>query len=307
MERQEERSMPRPGWSARDIPDLAGKTAIVTGANSGIGRETARELARAGARVVVACRSLERASAARDDLIAGLPNANIELHSLDLASLESIRSFSRAMNDQLPRLDILCNNAGIMMVPYAQTKDGFELQLGTNHLGHFALTAQLMDLLLSAPAARITTVSSTMHKLGRIDFEDLQSENAYDRNRAYGQSKLANLLFTFELERRLRAAGASAIANASHPGYTRTNLQEGTAFKLLNPLIAQDPPDGALPSLFAATSQDAQGGEYYGPSHMFEMWGAPARVSASKRAQNADVAARLWEVSEQLTGARSPV
>ena len=194
--------MPRPGWSARDIPDLAGKTAIVTGANSGIGRETARELARAGARVVVACRSLERASAARDDLIAGLPNANIELHSLDLASLESIRSFSRAMNDQLPRLDILCNNAGIMMVPYAQTKDGFELQLGTNHLGHFALTAQLMDLLLSAPAARITTVSSTMHKLGRIDFEDLQSENAYDRNRAYGQSKLANLLFTFELERR---------------------------------------------------------------------------------------------------------
>jgi NAD(P)-dependent dehydrogenase (short-subunit alcohol dehydrogenase family) len=296
--------MPRSSWSARDIPEQSGKTAVVTGANSGIGRETARELARAGASVVLACRSAERGAEAVEDIRSTVPDASLELQALDLSSLESVRVFAAAMGSQLEKLDILCNNAGIMMVPFGQTKDGFELQLGTNHLGHFALSVQLMPLLLAAPAARITTVSSTMHKFGRINFDDLQSERSYDKTRAYGQSKLANLLFAFELERQLRAAGASAISNASHPGYTRTNLQQGTFFKPLNPLIAQEPPDGALPTLYGATAVDARGGEYYGPSRMFEMRGPPVRVSPSRLARDEAVAARLWGVSEQLTGVR---
>ncbi len=297
--------MPRPDsdWSARDIPDLGGKTAIVTGANSGIGLETTRELARRGARVILACRSAERGGTAIEDVKASVPNARVELAALDLSSLESVRAFASAMNAQLSQLDILINNAGIMMVPYGKTKDGFELQLGTNHLGPFALTVQLIELLLRAPAARITSVSSTMHKLGRIDFDDLQSEKAYDKSRAYAQSKLANLLFAYELDRRLRTAGAGAISNASHPGYTRTNLQQGVPlFKLLNLVVAQEPPDGALPSLFAATSPDAKRGEYYGPGRMFEMWGSPVRVSSNTRSRDEALAAKLWTVSEELTG-----
>ncbi len=295
--------MPKFDWRANDIPDLSSKTAIVTGANSGIGLETTRELARRGARVILACRSAERGGTAIEDVKASVPNARVELAALDLSSLESVRAFASAMNAQLSQLDILINNAGIMMVPYGKTKDGFELQLGTNHLGPFALTVQLIELLLRAPAGRITSVSSTMHKLGRIDFDDLQSEKSYDKSRAYGQSKLANLLFAYELDRRLRTAGAGAISNASHPGYTRTNLQQGVPlFKLLNLVVAQEPPDGALPSLFAATSPDAERGEYYGPGRMFEMRGSPVRVSSSARSRDEAVAAELWTVSEELTG-----
>lgn len=303
-------------WTADDLPPLAGKVAIVTGANSGLGLETARALARRGAHVVLACRNPERARAAERTVRQGAPNpAAVETLPLDLASLASIQAFADAFRKRHAALHVLVNNAGVMAIPRRLTADGFEMQLGTNHLGHFALTGRLLDLLLATPGARVVTVSSTMHRPGRIAFDDLHGERSYGPWRAYAQSKLANLLFTFELQRRLERRGAGVLAAAAHPGYAATQLQEvgpresgarlvGWTMALGNRLFAQSAAMGALPSLYAAAAPDVRGGDYFGPGSWFELRGAPRRVGASRRARDERTAARLWAVSEELTGVR---
>ena len=302
-------------WSVTDLPDLSGRNVIVTGANSGLGFETAKALAGAGARVVMACRSAEKAQDARLAIEAAHPSAALEVLALDLASLSSVRDFAKSALDTLGPLHLLCNNAGVMALPYRKTADGFEMQIGTNHLGHFALTGLLLDRLLETPGARVVNVSSTMHKIGRIDFDDLHGEKRYRKWPAYGQSKLANLLFTYELQRRLEAKGADLIAAAAHPGYAATNLQfagpqmAGSSFMermsgLGNRLFSQTADQGALPTLYAAAASDVKGGDYYGPSSVGEMWGAPRKVPSNRRSHDRETAARLWEVSEDATGVR---
>jgi NAD(P)-dependent dehydrogenase (short-subunit alcohol dehydrogenase family) len=290
-------------WSEADIPDQSGRTAVVTGANSGIGYETARALAAKGARVVLACRSEDKGRDAEQRVRRAVPEADVRFEPLDLGSLASVRRFAEKLAAEEPRLDLLVNNAGVMMTPRGKTADGFETQFGTNHLGHFALTGLLLDKLRRAPGARVVNVSSLIHFQGRIDFDDLQAERSYDPTRAYGQSKLANLLFTRELTRRFQAAGVSALSAAAHPGSTRTELQRHSRLMALAVrLLSQLPPQGALPSLYAATAPDVRGGEYFGPSRMFGMLGPPERARSSPRSQDAAAARRLWEVSEQLTG-----
>lgn len=292
-------------WTTENIPDLTGKIAIVTGANSGIGYETARALAYKGASVVLACRNLDKGEAATRQIVQAHPGAQAELLPLDLSDLASIRRFASEFADHYDRLDLLINNAGIMAIPFGKTADGFELQFGTNHLGHFALTGLLLQLILHTPRARIITVSSGAHRFGEIDFDNLNGEKGYDRGRAYAQSKLANLLFTYELQRRFDGAGVAALAAAAHPGWTETNLQaHWRMVRVLNPLIAQRPEVGALPTLYAATASDVQGGDYYGPNGWQELRGYPTRVRSSARSYDAAVAARLWAVSEELTGVR---
>jgi NAD(P)-dependent dehydrogenase (short-subunit alcohol dehydrogenase family) len=289
-------------WSATDIPDMTGRGVIVTGANSGIGRAAARALAGAGAHVVLAVRDTAKGQAAA----AAMPGET-EVRRLDLASLASIREFAAAWDGDL---DLLINNAGVMVPPFSRTADGFELQLGTNHLGHFALT----NLLLGHITGRVVTVSSTGHRMGKIDFDDLNWERRpYKAWRAYGQSKLANLLFTAELQRRLAAAGSSVLATAAHPGYAATNLQFHSGRRLVdavsavaNRLIAQDEDGGALPTLYAATA-DVPGNSFAGPGGFMEQRGAPKLVGRSDAAADAGVARRLWDVSEELTGVRFPL
>lgn len=292
-------------WTAKDIPDLSGKTAIITGANSGIGLETARELARNGAQVVLACRNERKGAAALDDLRKGSANAEVELELLDLADLGSVERFAANFSQQHDRLDILCNNGGVMVPPLGQTKNGFETQFGTNHLGHFALTGRLLPKLLAAPNARVVSVSSTAHRTGKIDFDNLDGKRSYSAVGFYGQSKLANLLFIRGFQKRIEVAGANLLAAAAHPGWTATSLQDNAPLvRMLNPLFAQAPPDGALPSLYAATAEGIEGGGYYGPSRMFEMWGSPKPAVKSARAQSDEDAERLWSLSEELTGVR---
>jgi NAD(P)-dependent dehydrogenase (short-subunit alcohol dehydrogenase family) len=289
-------------WTTKDIPDMTGRSVIVTGANSGIGRSTARALAGAGARVVLAVRDTDKGQAAA----ATMPGAT-EVRPLDLASLASIREFAAAWDGDL---DLLINNAGVMIPPFSQTVDGFELQFGTNHLGHFALT----NLLLEHVSGRVVTVSSTGHRFGEIDFDDLNWQHKpYKAWRAYGQSKLANLLFTAELQRRLTAAGSTVLATAAHPGYAATNLQFKSgrrAFDMIstvgNRLIAQDEDGGALPTLYAATA-DIPGDSFAGPGGFMEQRGAPKLVGRTSAAKDVDVAGRLWDVSEELTGVRFPL
>jgi NAD(P)-dependent dehydrogenase (short-subunit alcohol dehydrogenase family) len=293
------------GWSEADIPDQSGRTAVVTGANSGIGWDTARALAAKGARVIVACRNEDKGRDAEQRIRKQVPNAEVRFESLDLGSLASVRAFADKLGAAEGRLDLLVNNAGVMMTPRGKTADGFETQLGTNHLGHFALTGLLLESLRRAPAARVVNLSSLAHLWGRIVFEDLQSERSYDPTRAYGQSKLANLLFTRELARRLAASGSTALSAAAHPGSTRTELQRHSRLMAAAVrLVSQLPPEGALPSLYAATAPDVRGGEYFGPSRMFGMLGPPERARSTPRSQDPAIARRLWEVSEQLTGVR---
>jgi NAD(P)-dependent dehydrogenase (short-subunit alcohol dehydrogenase family) len=293
------------GWSEADIPDQTGRTAVVTGANSGIGWDTARALAAKGARVIVACRNEDKGRDAEQRIRKRVPNAEVRFEPLDLASLASVRAFADKLSAAESRLDLLVNNAGVMMTPRGKTADGFETQIGTNHLGHFALTGLLLESLRRAPAARVVNLSSLAHLWGRIVFEDLQSERSYDPTRAYGQSKLANLLFTRELARRLAASGSTALSAAAHPGSTRTELQRHSRLMAAAVrLVSQLPPEGALPSLYAATAPDVRGGEYFGPSRMFGMLGPPERARSTPRSQDPAVARRLWEVSEQLTGVR---
>jgi NAD(P)-dependent dehydrogenase (short-subunit alcohol dehydrogenase family) len=303
------------GWSARDVPSQSGRVAIVTGANSGLGLVTARELARAGASVVLGCRDTGRGAKAAEQIRAAVPDAELDLQSLDLASLASIADFAGRVTSSYDGIDLLVNNAGVMAIPRAETADGFEMQFGTNHLGHFALTGRIIDAMRDRAGSRVVTVSSTAHKPGRIDFDDLMSQRSYKKWGAYSQSKLANLLFAFELQRRLATAGAETISVAAHPGYSATNLQAvgpresgnrlmGVLMSFGNRLFAQSDEDGALPSLYAATAPGVHGGDYFGPSGFQESRGAPKKVESTARSKDTDVAARLWEVSEQLTGVR---
>ena len=289
-------------WSEADIPDQSGRTAVVTGANSGIGFETARALAAKGARVVLACRNEEKGRDAGRRLRAAVPGADARFEPLDLGALASVRRFAEKLAAEERRLDLLVNNAGVMMPPYGKTADGFETQIGTNHLGHFALTGLLLPLLRATAKARVVSVSSLAHFWGAIAFDDLQSERSYNATRAYGQSKLANLLFARELQRRFETAGVDALSAAAHPGSTRTELQRHSG--LMNAIVAvfsQQPPEGALPSLYAATAPDVRGGEYFGPSGFAGCLGPPGRARSSPRANDAAAARRLWDVSEELT------
>jgi len=306
---------PTTGWTADQIPDLSGKILIVTGGNSGLGFETTRELARHGARVVLACRNPEKASAAIAGIRAENPRADVEAMALDLASLASVRAFASAFLRNHAELHGLINNAGVMALPRRETVDGFEMQLGTNHFGHFALTGLLADLLLSTPGSRVVNLSSTMHKMGRMRWDDLRGERSYGKWTAYGQSKLANLLFTYQLHRKLDAKRAGTISVACHPGYAATNLQfagprmQGSSLLeagagLMNRLFSQSAAMGALTILYAATASDVRGGDYFGPGGFAEMWGSPKKVRSSARSHDAADAARLWEISEDATGVR---
>ena len=293
-------------WTLSDIPDQSGRVAIVTGANSGIGLETARELARNGAHVVLACRSQARADEALEDIRSGLPEARIDFMALDLADLDQVRAFAAAVHDRFDRLDLLVNNAGVMVPPASKTKQGYELQFGVNHIGHFALTGLLLDLLVATDGSRVVNVSSLAHRGGHMDFDDLDFDaRGYKASAAYSQSKLANLLFTSELARKLEAADARVLVASAHPGWTQTNLQKhSNVFKLLNPFFGMQPIGGALPTLRAATGSDVEAEDYFGPSRFFEMRGAPEKVGRSERAESRPDAERLWEISEQRSGVK---
>ena len=299
-------------WSSDDIPDLSGKTIIVTGGNSGIGYEAALEFARKRAKVILACRDLGKARTAAAQITASAPNSDVEVMALDLSDLASIRAFADAFHSQHPALHVLCNNAGVMAIPYRTTADGFEMQFGTNHLGHFALTGLLLDRLLATDGARVVNVSSTGHRFGQIRFDDLQWKNGYSKWRAYGQSKLANLLFTLELQRRADAAGAKLLSVACHPGYAATNLQavgprmQGSSLmeyltEVGNKYLAQSAAMGALPTEYAAVSPDVHGADYIGPDGFAEQHGHPKKVGRSAAARDAASAKKLWDISEQLT------
>ncbi len=304
-------------WTAEDVPDQGGRTVVITGANSGIGLEAAKVLAAHGARVVLAGRDRGRTVRAAEEVTAAAAGEQAETAELDLASLESVRAAAADIRGRFPRLDLLINNAGIMFTPHGLTKDGFELQFGTNHLGHFALTGLLLPALLEVPGSRVVTVSSNGHRGGRINFDDLMRTRHYSRYTAYGQSKLANLMFTYELQRRLSAAGAQTIATAAHPGTARTQLTRhmsplasasmGDRFHVLNSWWVQDAAMGALPTLRAATDPAATGGAYYGPDGLLQLTGYPVLVRSSGRSQNGEAQRRLWAESEKLTQVSYPV
>jgi len=296
-------------WTFDDIPDQTGRTAIVTGANTGLGLETARMLALKGATVVLACRNPDKGKAALARIQSEQPRGTTMLAALDLSNLDSVASFAADFAASHERLDLLINNAGVMVPPLGRTKQGFELQFGTNHLGHFALTGRLMPLIQRTPGARVVVVASAAQRAGKIDFDDLNWERRpYRPWAAYGQSKLANMLFALELQRRLAASGSQVRATAAHPGWTATDLQRTTAWvRLLNPLFGMKPAGGALPTLRAATDPAAQGGSYWGPRGLLEISGPPVPARIPKHAQDEAVAARLWQISEALTGVAFPL
>jgi NAD(P)-dependent dehydrogenase (short-subunit alcohol dehydrogenase family) len=300
------------GWEPERIPDQTGRIAVVTGANSGLGLVAARELARKGARVVMACRNLDKGHAAVDAIRSEVPDAQLQLDGLDLASLASVRSFAERFTETHDALDLLLNNAGVMAAPRRHTADGFELHLGTNHLGHFALTNLLLPLMEGREDARVVTLSSNAHKTVRgIAFDNLNGDRRYFRWNAYGQSKLANLLFALELDRRLKARGSTVKSLAAHPGYAATNLQSAAAplvdrlfMKVGNAVVAQNDEMGALPVLYAATEPGLEGGTYAGPDGIGEHRGHPKVVQPNRAAKNEETARRLWDVSAELTGVR---
>ena len=301
-------------WTAKDIPSQTGKLAIVTGGNSGLGFETALQLACAGAKVIIACRDTEKGDKAAKKIRSRDATSDVEVGQLDLASLKSIGAFAKQLLEKGAKVDLLINNAGIMAIPKRQlTEDGFEMQLGVNHLGHYALTGLLLPALLKTEAPRVVAVSSIAHYTGRMDFLDLQSANHYAPWAAYGQSKLANLLFAFELQRRAAGAGLALKSVAAHPGYSATNLQTtgpglngpsltAGVLTVTNLLMAQSAAMGALPTLYAATSPDVKPGGFYGPGAF--IWGYPVPVSPSSQALDEEAAAELWRASEELTGVR---
>lgn len=299
-------------WTAADIPDQSGRTAIVTGANSGLGYDTAAALAGAGATVVLAVRNLDKGNEALDRIKRSNPEAAVSVQALDLSALDSVRRAADELRAAHPRIDLLINNAGVMYVPTRETtEDGFEMQFGTNHLGHFALTGLLLDNLRSVEGSRVVTVSSVGHRImARIRFEDPHFETGYNRVQAYGQSKLANLLFTFELQRRLAAAGAPTIATAAHPGFSDTELMRYIPVfvpDIVWKIFTQPADKGALPTLRAATDPNAQGGQYYGPDGIGEVKGHPKLVASSAQSRDQDIQRRLWNMSEELTGVTYPV
>jgi NAD(P)-dependent dehydrogenase (short-subunit alcohol dehydrogenase family) len=302
-------------WTAADVPDQTGRVAVITGANTGLGFETAAVLAAKGAHTVLAVRNLDKGNDAVARITAANPNATVTLQQLDLMSLDNVRKAADELRTNHPRIDLLINNAGVMYTDKGVTKDGFETQFGTNHLGHFALTGLLLDHLLPVEGSRVVTVSSVGHRIrAKIHFDDLNLDRNYNRVVAYGQSKLANLLFTYELARRLAAKGASTAALAAHPGGSDTELlrnmpggiRQVTQFVWSN-FIAQSPVLGALPTLRAATDPAAVGGQYYGPDGLGETRGHPKVVKSSAQSHDEDIARRLWTVSEELTGVTFPL
>ena len=293
-------------WDSRLMLDQSGKVVIITGAGSGLGFETARLLAGKHARVVMAVRNTAKGREAAARIKKEYPKADVDVVQLDLADLASVRKFVKDFRKSYSRLDLLINNAGVMAPPYGKTADGFELQFGTNHLGHFALTLLLLDMLKKVPGSRVVTVSSGAHAFGMLDFEDLNWEKRrYNAWQAYGDSKLANLYFTRELQRRLDGEDADVLAVAAHPGWAATELQRHQWWvRLLNGLFAQSPGMGALPTLYAATAPDVHGSEYFGPDGKGQMRGYPVKVQSNKRSRDMAVAGRLWDVSEEMTGVR---
>ncbi|MEO6792949.1 MAG: SDR family NAD(P)-dependent oxidoreductase [Mycobacterium sp.] len=301
-------------WAAENVPNQAGRVAVITGANTGIGYHTARVLAEHGAVVVLAVRNLDKGHAAANQINKDCPEASVEVAELDLSSLASVRAAAEALGSAHPRIDLLINNAGVMYTPKQTTVDGFELQFGTNHLGHFALTGLLLPRMVRVTGSRVVTVSSMAHRImAAIHFDDLQWEGGYNRIAAYGQSKLANLMFTYELQRRLAAKRTSTIAVAAHPGTANTELTRylppllRPADRLLLPLVVQSAAMGALPTLRAATDTEVRGGQYYGPGGIGEQRGHPKLVESSKQAHDVELQQRLWTVSEELTGITFPV
>jgi len=301
-------------WTAADVPDQSGRVAVVTGSNTGLGYETALVLATRGAHVVMAVRDVDKGKAAAARLQAQAPRADVTVQRLDVGSLDSVRTAADELKSAYPRIDLLINNAGVMYPPKQTTPDGFELQFGTNHLGPFALTGLLLENLLPVEGSRVVAVASIAHTIqAAIHFDDLQWERKYNRVAAYGQSKLANLMFTYELNRRLAAHDESTIAVAAHPGISNTELMRhipGSSlpgFSALAGLVTNSPEIGALATLRAATDPAVRGAEYYGPDGIRELRGHPKRVESSKQSHDQDVQARLWTVSEKLTGTSYPV
>lgn len=304
-------------WTERDVGDQHGRVAVITGPSGGLGLATASVLARHGATVVLAGRDPDKIARAAAEIRAAQPSAAVQTADLDLASLPSVRKAAEDLTDRFPRIDLLINNAGVMAPPYGLTKDGYESQFGTNHLGHFALTGLVMKAVLAAPGSRVVTVTSNAHRAGRINFADLQSARRYGRFAAYGQSKLANLMFTYELQRRLSAADAGTLALAAHPGSARTNLTRhlpALADAVMSPRLGrlnswwvQDAARGALPTLRAAADPAAVGGTCYGPDGPLQLTGYPVVVRTSGRSHNKEHQRRLWVESEQLTGVTYPV
>ena len=304
-----------PGWTIEDMPPLTDRTVVVTGANSGLGLEGSKAFARRAATVVMACRSVERGESAAAEIREAVPNATLDVRECDLADLSNVASFAEGLHEDYDAVDVLCNNAGVMAIPRSETADGFETQFGVNHLGHFALTGHLLDLLGAADGeSRIVTQSSGAHEMGEIDFDDLQGERSYGKWSAYGQSKLANLLFAYELQRRLGNHGwDDAISVACHPGYADTDLQfrgpremgstlRTAAMGIANAVLAQSAEQGSLPMLYAATAEDVIGGEYVGPGGLLDMRGSPEFQQSNAASQDEATAERLWEVSTDLTG-----
>jgi NAD(P)-dependent dehydrogenase (short-subunit alcohol dehydrogenase family) len=292
-------------WTTENIPDQTGKTVIVTGANSGLGFETTLALVQKGANVIMACRDRGKGEAAAEKVRIGNPQGTAIFMPLDLADLSSVRDFAAVLINEYPCLDILINNAGVMAPPYGQTVDGFEMQLGINHFGHFALTGLLFDLLVKTPNSRVVTVSSYAYLFGRIKFNDLNSTKFYLKWMVYCQSKLANMLFAYELQRRLSQNGGNPISVAVHPGYAATNLQRAsTVFTFLNPIVGQSQAMGALPSLYAATSPEIKGGDFVGPDGFLGQHGYPQKIRSRRGFYFKAVAGRMWEVSEEMTGVR---
>ena len=291
-------------WNPENISDRSGTVVVVTGSSSGIGYETARVLANKNAEVIIAVRNLEKGHAAAEKIKSQYQKANVKVMRLDLADLSSVKHFAEEFVSTYSRLDRLINNAGVMLPPYSKTVDGFEVQFGTNHLGHFALTARLMSLLNETNGSRVVNVASSAEKFGRLNFDDLAWEKRqYKGWSAYGDSKIANLYFTYELDRRLKRSSSGVIVTAAHPGWTATELQRHTGImERLNDFFAQDISMGALPTLRAAYDKEAHGGEYYGPSGFMALRGYPVQVSSNKLSKDQTIAARLWKVSENLTG-----
>jgi NAD(P)-dependent dehydrogenase (short-subunit alcohol dehydrogenase family) len=298
--------MARQVWNSDNIADLTGKSIIVTGANTGLGKETTRVLAQKGADIVLAVRDEQKGDAAVIDILRDAPDAKLTVMRLDLSDLSSIRDFASAYSKWHATLDILINNAGVMVPPYSKTTDGFELQFGTNHLGHFALTGLLFPILNSTAGSRIVTVSSIAHRQGNLNFDDLAWEDRdYKPGLAYGDSKIANLYFTYELAR--KTEGKDITVTAAHPGWTATDLQRYSGlFSFFNPIFAQKPVMGALPTLRAATDPGVESGDYYGPSGFGEIKGYPVKVNSNTLSKNREIASRLWKSSEQLTGVLFP-
>lgn len=290
-------------WTSNDIPSLQGKVAIVTGANAGIGFETAKALAIKGAHVIFACRNEQKGNNALHKIQKYKADSSVEYIHLDLSDSKSVKQFANAFSEKFKELNILINNAGVMMIPHhLKTKDGFEMQFGTNHLGHFALTGMLLKCIKNTEDSRIITVSSSGHKFGKIDFTNLNAEKEYDRANAYAQSKLANILFAYHLQKLFTKHKIKSLSVACHPGWTQTDLaKHWKTIQTLSPILGQSPAKGALPSLFAATAANVHGGEYFGPGGILEMKGFPKRVESSKISHDNELAKKLWQVSETLT------